>query len=115
MDVTAFVPIIVALIAGGALTLYTARPRKSSIVAEAADKAVIVVGKALDRQEEELDKARRRIVLLEDAAILLEARVHRLRDEVERLGGDVERINRIGKQGPRGEKGPRGEPGPNGH
>lgn len=78
-DVTAFAPIVVALAAGGAVTFYTARPRKQTLIAEAADKAVDVVTKAIERQEvqlkhqaealrlqeEELRKARDRIVVLE--------------------------------------------------
>lgn len=78
-DLAGIGPIIGALIAGGAVTFYTARPRKNTLIAEAADKAVDVVTKAIDRQEilitqqatalrvheEELRKARDRIVALE--------------------------------------------------
>jgi septal ring factor EnvC (AmiA/AmiB activator) len=79
MDLTSIIPIIVALLAGGGVAFYTARPKKDSIIADAADKAVDVVTKAIDRQEndlrrqgedlldlvEELRKARERIAVLE--------------------------------------------------
>lgn len=72
MDLTALVPIAVALGSGGAVAFYTARPRKDSIIADAADKAVGVVGQAIDRQaidirslSEQLRLARERIAVLE--------------------------------------------------
>jgi septal ring factor EnvC (AmiA/AmiB activator) len=79
MDLTALIPILAALFAGGGVAFYTARPKKDSIIADAADKAVDVVTKAIDRQEtdlrrqekdledlvEELRKARERIAVLE--------------------------------------------------
>lgn len=136
MDLTAFVPIIVALIAGGAVAFYTARPRKNTLIAEAADKAVDVVTKAIDRQEvqlqhqaeslraqeEELRKARDRIVALEiqlrntiELTAQAEQRIAALHKEVERLGGDIEGINgKPGPPGPPGPQGPRGDVGPHG-
>lgn len=102
MDIAAFVPIIVALIGGGAVAVYTARPRKESIIADAAEKAVLVVSSAIDRQaqdlaavQEQLACARERIAVLEAERGVLAARVTSLRREVVRLGGD---IDRIGKQ-----------------
>lgn len=73
IDVSSVVPVAVALAGGGAVAFYTARPRKDSIIADAADKAIAAVGKAIDRQaadivvlDEELRKARERIAVLEN-------------------------------------------------
>lgn len=105
MDIAALAPIIVALVTGGAVTFYTARPRKNTLIAEAADKAVDVVTKAIDRQEaqirqqaEDLRSARERIAALETQLRNSIEAVNALRREVRRLGGDVEQINgRIGE------------------
>lgn len=72
IDASSVVPVVVALAGGGAVAFYTARPRKDSIIADAADKAIGVVGKAIDRQAQDLVKldgelshARERIAVLE--------------------------------------------------
>lgn len=103
MDITQLLPIVIALLGGGAVAIYTARPRKDSIIAEASEKAVEVVSKAIARLENDLAAARTRIEHLEaelrvtrDTANRFEDRVYQLRSEVMRLGGDVERI----KDGP---------------
>lgn len=106
MDLASFLPIVVALIGGGAVAIYTARPRKDSIIAEASEKAVEVVSKAIERLESDLAMARTRIETLEaelrvtrELAKTFEERVYLLRTEVMRLGGDVERLNKEGDRG----------------
>lgn len=106
MDLASFLPIVVALMGGGAVAIYTARPRKDSIIAEASEKAVEVVSKAIERLESDLASARTRIEALEaelrvtrELAKTFEERVYLLRTEVMRLGGDVERLHREGEHG----------------
>lgn len=64
LDIASLVPIIVALIAGGAVALYTARPKKDSIIAEASERAIGVVTKAIEQLEGELKEARETIAEL---------------------------------------------------
>lgn len=88
-DITALAPILVALVAGGAVALYTARPQKDSIIATAANTAVDVVNKSLSRLEEDLVQARERIAVLE--AQLLRERVENAR--IDELEGDLRAAN----------------------
>jgi chromosome segregation ATPase len=101
MDLAQFIPLIIALVGGGAVAIYTARPRKDSIIAEASEKAVEVVSRAIGRLESDLAVARSRIEALEaelrltrETAARFEERIYLLKAEVTRLGGDVERLNK---------------------
>lgn len=99
MDVESLIPLIGALLGGGAIAFYTARPRKDSIIAEASEKAISVVKSAIAQLEEDNRKLRERVAALEaelTAAIAardtLEDRVFDLSQQVGMLGGDVKRM-----------------------
>lgn len=99
MDVESLIPLIAALLGGGAIAFYTARPRKDSIIAEASEKAVAVVTSAIAQLEEDNKRLRERIAVLEHelmsavaARDALEDRVFDLGRELARLGGDVKKI-----------------------
>lgn len=100
MDPAILIPIFAAFLGGGAVALYLARSQRDSIIVGASDKAVDVVTKALDRQEEDNEKLRERVRLLEVA--LGEAvevsqecrrRVEALTRRVEELGGKVDDLS----------------------
>lgn len=111
MDLVSLIPVLVAIIAGGGVALYTARPQKDSIIAAASEKAVNVVTQAIARLEAENDELRERVVALEaevrraaaDSVLAAatarssERRILALRRELERLGGDGDRINKESK------------------
>lgn len=99
MDLTVFVPILVALIGGGAVAFYTARPRKDSIIAEASKQAVDVVNTVLERLEEEMTDCLEQVSVLEANLAKemvktnrLKRQVRLLSREVRRLGGDPSTI-----------------------
>lgn len=96
MDASAFIPALVALLGGGSVAFYTARPKKDSIIAEASERAVAVVREALERMEDEVKGCNERCAQLEAQlgkemfrAGRLEKRVTALSAEVTRLGGNV--------------------------
>lgn len=99
MDIDSLIPVIGALLGGGAIAFYTARPRKDSIIAEASEKAIAVVTTAIARLEADNNRLRERIAVLEaelttaiSARDALEDRVFDLGQQVALLGGDVKRI-----------------------
>lgn len=99
MELEALVPLAAALVAGGGVALYTARPRKDSIIAEASEKAVQVVTSAIAQLEEDNGRLRERVAVLEAELITavaardtLEDRVFDLGRQVAALGGDVKKI-----------------------
>jgi septal ring factor EnvC (AmiA/AmiB activator) len=127
-DLTAYIPIIAALLTGGGVAFYTARPKKDSLIADAADKAVEVVTRAIERQEADLRRqqqdlremqgelrmARERIAVLEanlmrvaSAATTeaLQSALEHLRAEVVRLDGDIHRVTRPSEKRPSEEHG----------
>jgi hypothetical protein len=79
-DLGIFVPIVVALLAGGAVAFYTARPKKDLLIAEAAEKAVAVVVTAIERQEGELRRLTEELQVARERIAVLEAEVARLQE-----------------------------------
>lgn len=84
-DITALAPILVALVAGGAVALYTARPQKDSIIATAASTAVDVVNKSLSRMEKERIQDREDLAQARERIAVLEAQLLRERAESGRI------------------------------
>lgn len=94
MDPSVLVPIFVALLGGGAVAFYTARPRRDSIIAEASKQAVSVVTDALERMEEEMTDRDERIAQLEAELGIAEWHLVLLSAEVTRLGGNPKQVLR---------------------
>lgn len=99
MDPSTLLAIVLALIGGGGVGLYTARPKKDSIIADASQTAVAVVESAMERLEEEVRGAHERVAMLEGQLGKEMAKTIKLRKqhdalvaEVRRLGGDPQRV-----------------------
>lgn len=85
MDIVSLIPVLVAIITGGGVALYTARPQKDSIIAAASEKAVSVVTQAIARLEAENTDLRARVGILEGEVATFERLTVNLRREVEQM------------------------------
>lgn len=85
MDIASLIPVLIAIIAGGGVALYTARPHKDSIIAAASEKAVSVVTQAITRLEAENSELRDRVDVLEAALAECEALTASLRRQIDQL------------------------------
>lgn len=84
------VPIVVAILAGGGVAFYTARPQKDSIIASASKNAVEVVNQAIERLEADNVKLRNRVTALERDREVAARHVRKLNEAIVELGGTVD-------------------------
>lgn len=66
LDLTPLIPVIIAIIGGGGIAWYTAKPKREGMIAEASERAVAVVKDAIERLEHELYESRQRMAILEE-------------------------------------------------
>lgn len=86
--VTVVVPLIVALLAGGGVAIFTAKPHRESIIAAASKNAVDVVNVALSTLEADNGRLRRRVGMLE-------RHVARLSAAISNLGGNTRELEEL--------------------
>lgn len=89
MDISPLIPIIAALLGGGAVALYLARPRKDSLAVETSKNALEIVDAALERLEDDMKDRDERVAQLEAELGKEMYKVSLLAREVTRLGGDA--------------------------